>query len=57
MTAAATAAARGVDTPMMRTVLDVLAHLPVDNDNDNKFANAGGGRGGVGEVAGGPAAG
>ncbi len=40
----------------MRVALDVLVRLPVDNDNDNKFANVSGGEG-AGEVAGGPAAG
>ncbi len=57
MTAAAMAAARGADTPTMRAALDVLTRLPMDNSNDDKFANVGGGGGGAGEVAGGPAAG
>ncbi len=48
MTAAATAAARGADTPTMRAALDVLACLPADHDNDDKFANVGGGGGGGG---------
>ena len=30
----------------MRTALDVLARLPTDNDNDNKFANVSGRGGG-----------
>jgi hypothetical protein len=56
VTAAAMAAARRADTPAMRAALDVLACLPVDNDNDDKFAIVGGGGGAV-EVAGGPATG
>ncbi len=40
----------------MRAALDVLARLPMDNDDDDKFADVGGG-GGAGELAGGPAAG
>jgi hypothetical protein len=57
VTAATTAAARGGDTPAMRTALDILPRLPTDNDDDDKFADVGGGGGGAGEVAGGPAAG
>jgi hypothetical protein len=30
----------------MRAALDVLAHLPTNNDEDDKFANVGGGGGG-----------
>jgi hypothetical protein len=45
VTAAATAAARGADTPAMRVALDALARLPVDDNDDDKFANVGGGRG------------
>ncbi len=45
VTAATTAAARGADTPAMRAALDVLAHLPMDNDDDDKFADVGGGGG------------
>jgi hypothetical protein len=49
VTAAATAAARGADTPAMRAALDALAHLPADDNDDDKFANdgGGGGRGGA----------
>ncbi len=46
MTAAATAAVRGADTPTMHMALDSLVRLPVDNNNDNMFANVGGGGGG-----------
>jgi hypothetical protein len=56
VTAAAMAAARGADTPAMRAALDILARLPADNNDNDKFANVGSG-GGAGEVAGGPAAG
>ncbi len=56
VTAAATAAARGANTPTMRAALDALAHLPAEDDNHDKFANVGGG-GEVGKVAGGPAVG
>ncbi len=45
VTAAATAAARGADTPAMRAALDALTRLPTDDDDDNKFANGGGGGG------------
>jgi hypothetical protein len=45
VTAAATAAARGADTPAMHAALDVLACLPADNNDDDKFANVGGGGG------------
>ncbi len=45
MTAAATAAARGADTPVMRTALDALARLPADDAENDKFANVGGGGG------------
>ena len=48
VTAAATAAARGADTPAMRVALDVLARLPADNNNDDKFADVGGSGGGGG---------
>ncbi len=48
MTAAATAAARETNTTAMCAALDVLTHLPVDNNDDNKFANVGGRRGGGG---------
>jgi hypothetical protein len=48
VTAATMAAARGADTPAMHAALDVLARLPVDNDDDDKFANVGGGGGGGG---------
>ncbi len=59
VTAAATAAARGADTPAMRAALDALARLPTDDDDDNDiFANVGGGGGGGGAGRGrGPAAG
>ncbi len=48
-TVAATATARGADTPAMHAALDALACLPADDDNNNNFANVGcrgGGRGG-----------
>ncbi len=45
VTAAVTAAARGADTPAMRAALDALARLPADDDNNDKFANVGGGGG------------
>ncbi len=50
MTAAAMAAARGGDTPMMRAALDALARLPANNNDNGKFAVAGyrGGGGGGG---------
>jgi hypothetical protein len=32
----------------MHAVLDILARLPTDNDNDDKFANVGGDGGGGG---------
>ncbi len=48
MTAAATAAARGADTPAMHAALDALARLPAEDNNDDKFANVGGGGGGGG---------
>ena len=48
VTAVATTAARGADTPAMRAALDALACLPADDDNDNKFVNVGGGGGGGG---------
>jgi hypothetical protein len=57
VTAAVTAAARGADTPAMRVALDALARLPTDNDDNDKFADVGGGEGEAGEVAGGPAEG
>jgi hypothetical protein len=57
MTAAAMAAARGANTPAMRTTLDALARLPADDNNDDKFSNVGGGGGEVEEVARGPAVG
>ncbi len=47
VTAAATAAAKGANTPAMRAALEVLPRLPMDNNDDNKFANVGG-RGGQG---------
>jgi hypothetical protein len=56
VTAAVRAAARGADTPAMCADLDALVRLPADDDDNDKFANVGG-EGGVGEVAGGPAAG
>jgi hypothetical protein len=48
VTAAATAAARGANTPVMRAALDALLRLPMDDDDDDKFANVGGGGGGGG---------
>jgi hypothetical protein len=48
VTTAATAAARGADTPMIHAALDALARLPVDNDKNNNFANVSGGGGGGG---------
>jgi hypothetical protein len=56
VTVAATAAARGANTPAMRAALDVLVCLSADNDNDDKFANVSGG-GGCGGGGRGPAAG
>ncbi len=52
MAVAATAAARGADTPVMRTALDVLVRLPVENNNYDKFANVGGRGGGGGRLTG-----
>ncbi len=48
MAVAATAAARGANTPVMHAALDPLARLPADNNDDDKFANVGGGGGGRG---------
>ncbi len=48
VTAVVMAAARGVDTPAMRTALDALTRLPLDDDDDDKFANVGSGGGGGG---------
>ncbi len=38
----------GADTPAMRAALDVLARLPADNNDDDKFADVDGGGGGGG---------
>jgi hypothetical protein len=51
VTAGATAAARGADTPTMHAALDVLVRLPADNNNNDKFADVGG-RGGGGRGGG-----
>jgi hypothetical protein len=48
VTATATAAARGADTPTIGAALDALERLPADDDYDDKFANVGGGEGGRG---------
>ncbi len=58
MSAAATAAVRGGNTPPICTALDALACLSADEDNDNKFADVMLVVGGeAGEVARGPAVG